>query len=105
MLKIKYIVIYILVFVISISCNKWLDIEPEDDLIKQEFWNTKEDVESCMAAAYDALRGSFMKSFIYGELRGDMVTFSGTADNLSNYNRIASNDITSTNTGPNITRL
>jgi hypothetical protein len=94
----KYIVkfIVILVFVTLPGCNEWLDIEPENDLIKQEFWNTKEDVESCMAAAYDAFRGTVMKSFIFGELRGDMINIATRAE-FSGYNRIANSDITSTN--------
>ncbi len=98
MLKAKYIILGLLLLMVAMNgCNEWLDIEPENDLIKQEFWNSKEDVEATLAATYDALRGTFIKSFIYGELRGDMVSFSGGGDHIPDYNRIAENDITSTN--------
>lgn len=92
----KVICLVFLVIISSTGCDDWLDIEPENELIKQEFWNTKEDVESCMAAAYSAFRQTVMKSLIYGELRADLVNISPQS-NLSDYGRIENNDITSTN--------
>ncbi len=88
-------IIVILLLASMAGCNDFLDIEPENALIKQEFWNTKEDVESCMAAAYSALRGTVEKSLIYGEIRADMMTISARAP-LAEYGRIANNDIVST---------
>ncbi|MFC2136998.1 RagB/SusD family nutrient uptake outer membrane protein [Bacteroidota bacterium] len=93
--RLKFVTFF-LIAIIALGCNEWLDVEPENDLIKQEFWNTKEDVESCLAAAYSALRGSVMKTFIYGELRADMVIVNAGAS-FGDYARIAENDITSTN--------
>ena len=42
--------------IFSTSCQDWLSIEPENDLIREKFWTKTADVESALAAAYDALR-------------------------------------------------
>lgn len=91
--KCKYLILAILL--LSVSCDDFLDLEPENDLIKQEYWNTKEDVISVMAAAYSALRSTTEKSFILGEIRADMIVLTGGT--FSKYDRIAQSDITSTN--------
>ena len=92
-LKVKYFLMATLL--ITVACDDFLDLEPENDLIKQEFWNTKEDVISVMAAAYDAFRGTAQQSLIFGELRADMAIISGSV--FSDYERIAASDITSSN--------
>jgi len=92
-LKVKYLLLVMLL--ITVSCDDFLDLEPENDLIKQEFWNTKEDVISVMAAAYDAFRGTAEQSLIFGELRADMAVIGGS--DFSDYERIATSDITSSN--------
>ncbi len=77
------------------SCTDWLDIEPENDLIEDEFWTKTEDVEGVLAAMYDAFRETTVESLIWGELRGDMMEITGNV--LADYQRIAQSDITSTN--------
>lgn len=91
--RLKYFVVAILI--LSGACNEFLDLEPENDLIRQEYWNTKEDVISVMAATYSAFRSTAEKSLILGEVRADLVTVGGSS--FSNYERIAQSDITSTN--------
>jgi hypothetical protein len=91
----KVIIISLSLLLFAISCTEWLDIEPENDLIEDEFWTKTEDVEGVLAAMYDAFRESSLESLIWGELRGDMIQFSGTA--LADYIRIAQSDITTTN--------
>ncbi len=93
--KIRVIVLSFLLLIFIPSCTNWLDIEPENDLIKDEFWTKTEDVEGVLAAMYDAFRESSLESLIWGELRGDMIQFRGTA--LADYTRIAQSDITTTN--------
>ncbi|NJK84643.1 MAG: hypothetical protein HC906_00310 [Bacteroidales bacterium] len=81
--------------IVNFSCTEWLDLEPENDLIENEFWKTKEDVEGVLAATYDAFRGQALASYIWGELRADMAEFRGTA--LADYIRISESNISSTN--------
>jgi hypothetical protein len=94
--KYRVVILGIMLLLFAFSCTDWLDIEPENDLIEDEFWTRTEDVEGVLAAMYDACRESSLESLIWGELRGDMVSFRGTA--LADYARIAQSDITTTNT-------
>lgn len=76
------------------SCQDWLTIAPENDLIKEKFWSKREDVEGALAATYDAFRNGAIKSFVFGEVRADLVVF---GDLKGDFNRIASSDINPTN--------
>ncbi len=91
------IVLLILALFSSSACNDWLTLEPENALVREEFWNSKEDVESVVAAMYDSFRGNALSSFLYGEIRGDMFNFQYLSGDWTGFKRIANNDITSTN--------
>ena len=43
------------------SCQDWLSIAPENDLIKEKFWTKTADVNGALAAAYNALRDESLK--------------------------------------------
>jgi hypothetical protein len=77
------------------SCVDWLSIAPENDLIKEKFWTKTADVEGALAAAYDALRSASMQSLIFGEVRADLVSFTGAP--FSSYEQIAASNISPTN--------
>lgn len=79
---------------VSTACNDWIDIEPEDDLIKQEFWKTQDDLLAVVAAAYDAVRDNSFRALTDGEIRADMITLPTGETGL---NAIAGNKILSTN--------
>ncbi|MBW8331147.1 MAG: RagB/SusD family nutrient uptake outer membrane protein [Prolixibacteraceae bacterium] len=85
---------FILLSLLMSSCKDWLTLAPENDLIKEKFWTKREDVEGALAATYSAFRAGSVESFIWGELRADMVTF-GTQ--FGNYNKIAGSDISPAN--------
>jgi len=86
----------ILLIALSLSaCKDYLTIAPENSLIKDKFWTKTEDVYSSLGATYDAFRGASLKSYIWGELRADLVTFGGPSAN--NYAKIAASDINPTN--------
>ena len=86
----------ILLIALSFSgCKDYLTIAPENSLIKDKFWTKTEDVYSSLAATYDAFRGASLESFIWGELRADLVTFSGGA--TGEYASIAGSDINPSN--------
>jgi starch-binding outer membrane protein, SusD/RagB family len=100
--KLKLIAYFIsgLFVVMSFSqCTSWLDLEPENDLIEDEFWRKREDAEAMLAATYNSWRNTSLNNLIMGEIRGDMVRFNGSA--FSDYNRIAQSDITTTNSRVN----
>lgn len=69
--KIKSILIIAVLF--QFSCTEWMDLKPPQGLIREEFWQTKEDVEAILMGAYDIFRNMDGDLFKYGEMRGDMV--------------------------------
>ncbi len=60
-----------------LSCDKWLDLKPEDELIKEDFWRTQEDVESVLYSAYAGFRDLHSELIIAGEIRSDGVDLRG----------------------------
>lgn len=71
-LKIKYFLLFFLAIPLN-SCNDWLELVPPGGLIREEFWKTKEDVESVLMAAYESFAALDEQLFLFGELRGDML--------------------------------
>ncbi|TJZ61803.1 RagB/SusD family nutrient uptake outer membrane protein [Sphingobacterium olei] len=61
--------------ILSGSCTKWMDIKPENGLVAQDFWQTKEHVRSAVNGIYISLLNSNLAEqlFVHGELRTDMV--------------------------------
>lgn len=107
MKKIIYSIGLFSILVLGTSCNKWLDLEPRDGIIKQEFWKTKEDVLAAVSGAYASLlapppgvkdRSLLEYMFMYGELRADMISPgpSGTTEEqlIINVNTTPDNSIT-----------
>lgn len=93
-----------LLFSIALTgCNDWLYLEPEDGVIRQDFWQSKEDVNSALIGAYCSLLGNTESGyytipelvFTWGEIRGDMVALGSR--NRSEYSYIKSGDILPSN--------
>ncbi len=88
----------------AVSCSKFLDLQPEDGIIRQNFWKTKEQVAAAVNGCYASLLGGgsdvpipeFL--FLWGELRADMLTPSlGVAASeldIMNVNILETNSIT-----------
>lgn len=89
------IIAALLVIVGITSCEDYLTVEPETDLIKEKFWTKTADVNSALGATYNALREASLQSLIFGEVRADMVDFTGAA--FSNYANIGASNISPTN--------
>ncbi len=96
-LNIKNLIIFAILFVALVitSCDDWLTVEPKNDLIKEKFWKKTEDVNGALAASYNALRNASLQSLVLGEVRADLVTFSGSS--FSNYAKIGESNISPTN--------
>lgn len=97
----------LLIVLIASSCDKYLSLEPQDGVVKQDFWKTKEQLQAAVFGCYRSLLGSppgvSDKSlaeylFLWGELRADMLQAgtNATADDLNviNVNIQSSNSIT-----------
>lgn len=71
--KSKKIIFPILIVFIFSACEDYLDIAPEKDLTKQDFWKTSADANSALAATYSSLRNTYHQSFTFGEVRADLL--------------------------------
>jgi starch-binding outer membrane protein, SusD/RagB family len=74
--KIKYLIVVLMIFT-QISCSDWLELIPPGGLIREEFWKTKADVDAVLMAAYSNFSQMDRSLFLYGEIRGDMLTGGG----------------------------
>lgn len=88
------------------SCNKWLDLQPQDGIIRAEFWKSKEDVQAAVIGCYASLLASPTSGrplpdflFMYGELRADMLSpgpgIAVDEQNIMNVNILSSNSLAS----------
>jgi len=82
------------------SCNKWLDVKPQDGIIRNNYWNTKEQLQAAVIGIYASLLDNTLVQdlFVWGELRGDMIAstqFTSTDEvNIMNDNILPSNSYT-----------
>lgn len=68
------------------SCEKWFDIRPESELVEEDFWQDKSNVESAVAACYRALEepGVMERLIVWGEMRSDnVVAGNSVTDDIS----------------------
>jgi len=103
------IFIFTLIAASVCSCNKYLDLKPQDGITKQDFWQTKEQIQSAIIGCYTAMATTSSSGhtipdymFMWGELRADMVAASSSStlgvsndelnvisDNILSSNRVA----------------
>jgi len=64
-----------LVFALSFfsGCSEWLQLEPESELTREEFWQSGDDVQAVVAGTYKELAGCVERLFKWGEIRGDLM--------------------------------
>ncbi len=99
------VTLFLIVMIANTSCSKYLELQPQDGITRQEFWKTKEQVQSAVIGCYASLLGAPTGSdkplsevlFLWGELKGDMVApaLGITNDELDvmNVNTLATNSI------------
>lgn len=86
---IKKIILIPLVSLILSSCDSYLQLEPQDNLIQQEFWQNKEQVESAVAGCYASMNQSAFteRLLVWGELRAEMMVSANASGNAVNMMR------------------
>ncbi|EHQ29183.1 RagB/SusD domain-containing protein [Mucilaginibacter paludis DSM 18603] len=83
-------VLFVALMLSCSSCKKYLSLYPQDGVIRQEFWQNKEQIQSAVIGIYSSLladpagkdRQLAEYLFLWGELRADNVVSSGA--NISN---------------------
>lgn len=53
------------------SCQDWLTVYPQSQVVEEQFWEDKNDLEGVRYAAYANMTGSLDKIILWGELRSD----------------------------------
>lgn len=83
---IKIYAIIPILFITLSSCDSYLQLEPQDSLIQQEFWQNKEQVSAALAGCYASMNQSGFtdKVLLWGELRGDMLVSLRAGNNQNN---------------------
>ncbi len=71
-IKSRYMLILFLGILLA-GCSDWLYLEPESELIREEFWQTGDDVEAVVAGTYKELAATVELLFKWGELRADLM--------------------------------
>src|SRR5919199_1044580 len=102
----KYLCLLIVIIAAS-SCKKWLDLQPQDGIVRQNYWKTKEQVQAAVNGCYASLLGAPAGIsdrplpeylFLWGELRADLLSPSTGVSNeeldIMNVNILETNSIT-----------
>ena len=65
------------------SCADFLEIKPQSEIILEDFWNEKADVDNVVAGCYSLLQddGVRRRMMIWGEARSENVMANGVAIN------------------------
>ncbi|MBC8053912.1 MAG: RagB/SusD family nutrient uptake outer membrane protein [Sphingobacteriaceae bacterium] len=78
--NIKFSFLAFILLLSATSCNKWLELKPQDGIIREDFWKTKEQLRSAVFGAYSSLLavpekrpGLMQNMLVWGELRADMM--------------------------------
>ena len=74
-MKAKHIIIALATLSLTASCEDWFSTPPESEMVREDFWKKKGDVEGAMGACYRTLadQGVIKRLLVWGELRGDNV--------------------------------
>ena len=80
------------------SCSDYLELEPRDNLIQQEFWQSKEQVASAVAGCYASMNQTAFtdRVLLWGELRSEMLVSlraGGNQRNMMNNNILANSSL------------
>ncbi len=57
--------------VVSTSCQDWLTVYPQNQVVDEEFWEDKNDLEGVRYAAYKQMANTAEKLAMWGDLRSD----------------------------------
>ena len=82
MKSLKYILIAFIAAITFTSCNGWLDVQPEDGVVRERYWKTKEEVRAAVLGCYSQMLDEVMMRsyFVWGEMRAEMVMPGSSAD-------------------------
>lgn len=68
------------------SCQDWLTIYPQTQIVEENFWEDKNDLEGVRYAAYKSMCGTLEKMVLWGDLRSDTYVLSSADESTSTQN-------------------
>lgn len=73
---IKFITLLALCVLLSTSCKKWLELKPQDGIVREDYWKTQDQIRAAVIGCYVSLANNTLVQdfFDWGELRADMIT-------------------------------
>lgn len=95
----KYLSILASVLVLMTSCGDFLEIEPQNEITLDKFWNEKSDVEAVIASCYSTMQnpGIMSRMIIWGEYRSENVNYCGNGNDDANLEHLLKENITASN--------
>lgn len=81
------------------SCSDFLEVEPQNVITLDKFWNEEGDVESTIAGCYAAMQsyGMISRMLVWGEFRSENVINNGYIEKDVNLERVLKENITASN--------
>lgn len=82
------------------SCSDFLDIEPQDEIVLENFWNEKSDVDNMIAGCYSMMQTEdfVTRLMIWGEVRSENIVSGNNVTSNTSLSNIFSENITQNNT-------
>ncbi len=81
------------------ACSDFLEIKPQNEIIFEDFWNEKTDVDAIVAGCYSAMQSDpiIRRMMIWGEFRSDNITAGLNIQDDINLENIFKENITASN--------
>ena len=81
------------------SCSDFLEIEPQNEITMEQFWNEKADVEAIMMGCYSRMQSDdiIRRMMIWGEFRSDNISTGMLADQDISLTNIMKENLTASN--------
>lgn len=81
------------------SCGDFLEIEPQNEITADNFWDEKSDIEQILMGCYARMESSEVVSrmIVWGEFRSDNVEFTGNANDDVDLQHVLKEAITANN--------
>ena len=85
------------------SCSDFLEIEPQNEIILEKFWNEKADVNTILAGCYSGMQeGNVIKRMmVWGEFRSDNIGPGSNTQQDGNLEKILKENIDAKNSYTN----
>ena len=77
------------------SCSDFLEIKPQNEIILEDFWNEKADVEAIIAGCYSGMQSEAVikRMMVWGEFRSDNIGPGSNVQSDGNLEKILKENI------------